>query len=349
MILALLLACGLSAAEPSDLKVRGEKSFQEAFASLPAPAPVSCSMDYCQEPLSAEVSLDDGSPRARRVRVSFPGRGFAGPGRTPPDNVVHLAIPEGANVPASPPLILVLPMSVDVDYKISRMLCEHFLKKRFRCAYLERPMPYEPEHLENLIGVAGFPPESSVSARQALDVLQQLGYLEADAKIGVAGVSLGAIDAALVAATDPRIGAVAMLLGGADIPRMLASINGFGVQGYTNMRERQLKDQGIGLKELEARLRARSGPADPLTYFSDPSYKGLSPEKFLMINVEGDPTIPNRCSDALCDVISRDGKRPDYEWLVMPLVPKHFKHPGAFLMIWHAEGRMSDHFRRWLY
>jgi pimeloyl-ACP methyl ester carboxylesterase len=344
----LLCASALQAQDPARLKADAEGSFLSLSGG--ARAVERLAMEYVSVPLPSEVSLDEGDAKARRVRITFPGRGYAGPDRSTPDNVLHLAVPASLGPGESAPFILMLPMSLDVDYRVSRWLCNGLIKQGFRCAYLERST-YQAPHVEDMAGAMGFPPESALSARQALDVLQEMGYLEDDAKVGVAGVSLGAIDAALVAATDPRVGAVAMLLGGGNLPKMLVSMKGIMTEIYTAPRDRQLKEQGLTCDALEARMRTKLRGADPLTYFENPAYpvnRDLTPERFLMINIEGDPTVVNDCSNDLARALTRNGRQPDYEWLVAPLIPGPLKHVGSFTMILHAQKRMAQHFKRHL-
>lgn len=312
------------------------------FASLPSRAPRPEAPPpplYVREPMTAEVTAEAADGEAEVRRIAF-GEG----------QVLHLHWPrQGVG-----PLILVLPMTGDPDHKFSRGFCRHFASEGFRCAYLERRLPLDkdlPATLGELFSLPGLPPTSALNARRALDVLEQRGYLRRGDKVGIAGVSLGAIDAALVAATDERIGAAALLLGGADLPRILSQINGAGVKSFARKRKEHMEREHLTLAEFEREMERTTKWGDPLTYFADgcPLSRPdrLAGDRFLMINIKGDPAIPNACSEKLRQAIARGGAGPEYELRRVP-VPGWFKHVGAILILGHAKRKMTEHFRRFL-
>lgn len=253
------------------------------------------------------------------------------------------------------PLILVLPMTGDPEHWVSRQFCELFTRDGFRCAYLERKIPKGsalPQDVAGLFQLPGLPPGSALRARRSLDVLAEAGRLRPGERVGVAGVSLGAIDAALLAAWDPRVGAAALLLGGGDLPEILSRIDGAGVRSFVRIRERVMRAGNLTPEGFRDMVAKTTRAADPLTYYRDstlkPAVNALAPERFLMINVAGDTAIPNEASDGLFSALAQNGSHPDYEKIHLWPIPVKARHVGGILAMPYAQRRMSDHFRRFL-
>ena len=254
------------------------------------------------------------------------------------------------------PLILMFPITGEQPYyQISRFFCKYFFKKGFRCAVMERELPAEedlPKTLDGLFQLPGLPPYSVVRARHALDALEEMGELSPGDRVGVAGLSLGAIDAALIATVDPRVQAATLMLGGADIPLILRNIHGLGVDSFAHQREAQEKANGWNDDQFQKEMGPRTCVGDPLTYLDDrdliknPNLRSGS--QFLMINVKGDPAIPDSASEelyrALCEL---DGKCPDRKVYNTWFLPKRTRHVfGGLLHIFGARKAALKHFRK---
>lgn len=266
-----------------------------------------------------------------------------------PQGVLRLHLPKKESGPDSP-FILFLPMTKDPFHILSRIFCRHLSRNGFRCAYLERPMPWlwtlPDSSAEGLFSLPTFPPYFAETARRALDGLEQAGILAPGAKVGIAGVSLGAIDSALVAATDERIEAAALLLGGAGLPEILSKIRGFGVEIFARTRENERKAEGWDLDEFKRQMAGRTRIADPLAYLEHGSR--LSGERFLMINVEGDTAIPNENSEALRQALFSKESKPDFEMLHLNFLSEGLRHVGALFFTRHAQKQMKKHFEKFL-
>jgi len=115
-------------------------------------------------------------------------------------------------------------------------------------------------------------------------------------KIGVAGISLGAIVAHLVMGLDPRFVAGAALLGGGDLAGILW-------RGLATERARQdLQAQGYTFEDV----RRLFAPVDPLTYAS------LNrPRHVLMVNAARDLVVPTADALKLWNALGR----PPIVWL----------------------------------
>lgn len=280
---------------------------------------------------------------SREVRFSWePSRDHPHPR---PQGVLHLY---DALRPRTDPLILMLPMTGDPDNIVSKFFCSYFYRHGFRCAFLERKLPSEgnlPQELGKLIGLPGLPPYSTVTARQGLKALEGLGVLASGERIGVAGLSMGGIDAPLLDVAEERVAAVALLLSGADIPKILSRIHGNSVEAFERKRTEQMKARGWTLEEFEARMAEMTWIGDPLTYLESLPKSG-SDTLYLMINAEGDPAIQKASSDVLRRAIEHaTGIGPEARMLPMGPVPERARHVAALAWLPYAAPKMLKHFQ----
>lgn len=315
---------------------------KSASAALPRADP----MAYRDSRISVATLPDLRDDAAREVLFSWVP--VPGQNQPAPDGVLHLYAKAGPGAP----LILVLPMTGDPGFVLSRSFCRFFSRHGLRCAYLERLLPDDkdlPKTLDGLFALPGLPPHSSMTARRALDALQALGEIRPGQKVGLAGVSLGAIDAAVVAATDPRVGALALLLGGGDVPYILSRIHGLSVEVFAQERRDQMRLNRWTLADFTRVMAERTWASDPLTYWDDPAWrtnKELNGSDVLMMNVSGDPAIPNHASDELYHAIAAaTGTKPAYEVLHVDYLPGSWRHLGALLRLFYARQRMLALFR----
>jgi len=143
-----------------------------------------------------------------------------------------------------------------------------------------------------------------------------------------------------------------MLLGGGDVPKILANIHGPGVREFADKREEQMKKNGWDIEEFKRKMAEKTWVGDPLVYFTDPALrlnKDLKADRFLMINVKGDQAIPNECTNELADALSRlDGTKPETKLLHLPFLPKGYRHIGVILRLHYARAKMLQHFERTL-
>jgi hypothetical protein len=214
---------------------------------------------------------------------------------------------------------------------------------------MRNPGEETPVQPEAVFALPQFPPHSVETARRGLDALESMGVLRPGEKIGVAGVSMGAIEASLTALTDERVGAAALILGGANIAKMLTTISGAGAKGYVELREGMMKARGWTPENLERELTPFTLPWEPLAYIKAvPADRRLAADRFLMINVNGDQTISNESSDELYNALADGaGLRPEYDRLWLP-VPAAYKHVGILLRLWYVKEQASAHLNRYL-
>lgn len=262
-----------------------------------------------------------------------------------PQGVLHLYDASSAR---SAPLILMLPMTGDPDNIVSKFFCSYFYRHGFRCAFIERKLPSEgdlPKELDKLIGLPGLPPYSTVTARQGLKALEGLGVLAPGERIGVAGLSMGGIDAPLLDVAEERVAAAALLLSGADIPKILSRIHGKSVEAFERKRKEQMAARGWSLEDFEAQMAQLTWIGDPLTYLESLPQGGAA-TRYLLINAKGDPAIPNESSEALGRALEHaTGRRPETRMLPMSPIPEGARHVAAMAWIPYAAPKMLRHFK----
>lgn len=147
-------------------------------------------------------------------------------------------------------------------------------------------------------------------------------------RIGVLGVSRGAIATALVAQADPGLSAV-LVLGAADLPGLFRDSQ-FGV--IEKMRQREIDRNGGSLDKAMARAEKILGPVDPA---SRPGH--LDPERTLLINARWDHIFPRAQALALRQAAGNARQ----EWLPCG-------HQGTLLFAGRVRRLALEHFTRTL-
>ncbi|HUK57352.1 MAG TPA: prolyl oligopeptidase family serine peptidase [Nitrospiria bacterium] len=129
-----------------------------------------------------------------------------------------------------------------------------------------------------------------------IDVMEGIDWLDARTfvdrqRIGIVGVSMGAIISSVVAGADPRIQAGVFILGGGDLAGILFSST---EPTVVSLRDRIEEEEDLTPEELLAEVGHRLRNVDPLTYASR-----LDPNRILMINAYFDHVIRRRYAMAL--------------------------------------------------
>ncbi|HEY3226909.1 MAG TPA: dienelactone hydrolase family protein [Planctomycetota bacterium] len=108
-------------------------------------------------------------------------------------------------------------------------------------------------------------------------------------RVGLFGVSLGAVVGALVAGVEPRFTRTVLVAGGGDLAAMVLHES----RETREMRQRLL-DGGWTAEKLNPILE----PIEPLTFAGR-----VDPGSVLLINAENDDVIPKECTDRLRDAM----------------------------------------------
>jgi len=137
--------------------------------------------------------------------------------------------------------------------------------------------------------------QSVLDVRRAGDWLASRPDVEPD-RIGLVGISLGAVIGSLTAGIDDRFGRSVFLIGGGDLPSIV--MNG---SRETAAAKERLEKEGLTVEQLRELWR----DVEPLTFASR-----IRPSEVLLINAEADEVIPKPCTLRLRDAMGS----PEIRW-----------------------------------
>lgn len=162
------------------------------------------------------------------------------------------------------------------------------------------------------------------------DVLRSLDWLSRHPsvdpdRIGIAGISLGAITATIVSGLDPRVKASAYLLGGGDLPGIFLSST---ERPIVRIRE-WLREEGLTREEMEEELREKLHPFEPLLHA-----RSQDPSTILMLNAFFDRVIERRYAVALWKALGRP-----------PMVQVPTGHDSAIVFLPYPRRKTVRHFQ----
>lgn len=233
-------------------------------------------------PAGAAVRVEAETWRYRLLEVSFPSP--LPSGLAPVDLVrAHLYLPRSRR---RPPCVLILPVMAAPNVWIEARFARALTLSGYAVMWLEmphqfqrRPNPLSPSGQSFLARTAGGLGRNFRQARA--DALAALAWLESsglvdERRIGVFGISLGAMVGASMLAVDGRPRAAILALGGADFPDLV-------MRG--EMTAEFARAMGIRASDL--------GPAwrglDPLDHRRQDAGASM-----VLINARGDKVIPER-------------------------------------------------------
>ena len=161
---------------------------------------------------------------------------------------------------------------------------------------------------------------------EGIDWLDTQSFVDRD-RIGIVGVSMGAIISSIVAGADPRIRAGVFILGGGDLAGILFSST---EPSVVALRERIEEEEDLSTEELRAEIGRRLRNVDPLTYANR-----LDPSRILMIDAYFDHVIRRRYAMALWKAAGEP------EMVMLPT-----GHYSAALFLDYAQGLALAHFQK---
>jgi dienelactone hydrolase len=159
----------------------------------------------------------------------------------------------------------------------------------------------DPAKRQRLMGTD--PDRTLAGVRQAvLDCRRAGDWLAArpdvePSRVGIVGISLGAVIGGLAAGVDDRFGRSVLVIGGGDVPAII-----FHGSRETSEQKRKLEESGMTVEKL----RELSLDYEPLTYAGR-----VRPEELLLINAEADEVIPKDCTLKLREAMGS----PEIRWL----------------------------------
>jgi dienelactone hydrolase len=292
LLLVSAALCGL----PGEI-ARGEVAF------LPGPAESSVPERFRLEPAVFRYELEPAleTPRYSVSRLRFPS-----PVTTadPENNVVHAEFFRPVGPAARRPAVVVLHI-LGADFALSRYMAARLADRGVAALFLK--LPY---YGERRPAAGGPDARKFVSAdidriltawRQGIcDVRRAAAWLSSRPdidpdRIGVAGISLGAIVASIAVAVDPAIREGAFLLAGGDLSTIL----------WQMPEGKAFRARWIASGRTLADLKFLTDPVDPLAFA--PRLKG---KRVLMMAGRVDEVIPPSCARALWEAAGR----PPIRW-----------------------------------
>lgn len=188
------------------------------------------------------------------------------------------------------PAVLVLPI-LGGGNEIANYFAAHFARNGYAAIIVHRQESYKNvDQLEDLNRVFK---QIVIDHMQALDWVQMQGDID-PGRIGVFGVSAGAIKGSLIYAIDKRIRAAVLGLGGGDVPHILAYSTEAGIE---RRRDKILERHGLTQAQLYQLLSA-DFVHDPLDYAPY-----MDARNVLMILAQFDTIVPFDNGVALRDAM----------------------------------------------
>ncbi|MFQ5598361.1 MAG: alpha/beta hydrolase family protein [Nitrospiria bacterium] len=223
------------------------------------------------------------------------------------------------------PAILLLP-GIWGD-RIIAQFAQDLVSKGFACAQL-----YSHRYLDRLRGASKINLDAlaAMIRHQVIETGQVYRWLstqpEIDSdRVGILGVSIGAIIATLFSESEGKIQAAGYLLGGGNLPDIMTAPKGYVKK---RLRDRIITENGFSEDEFkEAAIRSLRS-VDPLTYAGN-----LDPKRILMVNGRFDRVIPYINAKQLWKALGEPN------WLVLPA-----GHYTASLFMPYVRQRVARHF-----
>jgi dienelactone hydrolase len=188
------------------------------------------------------------------------------------------------------------------DFPLSRLFCNALAQHGVHALFVK--MPYygprrDPMSTRRMVSLD--PRETATGMTQAvLDIRCATAWLgarpEIDAeRLGIFGISLGGITAALAATAEPRLHNVCLLLAGGDLSQL-----NWDAPEASPVRERWLAQGGTRQQFFEILQ-----TVDPVTYAAAARGK-----RIVMLNARDDEVIPRACSESLWRALGE----PEIHW-----------------------------------
>lgn len=165
-----------------------------------------------------------------------------------------------------------------------------------------------------------------IDIRRGIDWLTNQAHIDPE-RMGIMGISHGAIAGSLLMGIEPRIKAGAFLLGGGNLAEILLSSQ---ERSIIAMRKKIFEQDGMTSDTLYQHAVSVLASIDPITYADR-----IQPERVLLINAYFDQVIHRKYAEALWDAMGK----PRHVWLPAG-------HYSAGLFLGYVYNRTIWHFHR---
>jgi dienelactone hydrolase len=206
------------------------------------------------------------------------------------------------------------------DFALSRLFCNALAQQGTAAVFLKMPYygPRRPEGMSERMISTDADQTVERMTQAVLDIRRATAWLAAreevaDENLGIMGISLGGITAALAAGAEPRLQNVCLLLAGGDLGRIAAE------SALLARHREQWLASGADPKAAIAKIQV----IDPLTYADR-----VRGRRILMLNAETDEVIPRGCTEAL--------------WERLGKPPIRYFRGGHYSVIWHIPKALHD-------
>lgn len=222
-------------------------------------------------------------------------------------------------------VIVVIPI-MGGDYFIEETFAKKFANNDFAVLRFERKGKLFDKSQENMFEyTTNVIKQTVIDVRRGIDWLEQQPEVYKD-KIGIQGVSMGAVVSSLIVGVDSRIKAGCFMLGGGDIATILSTTD---EPEIVRHRDRILKENNWTLEQFRNVCKSYTDEIDPLTYA-----KFIDPSKVLMMNGYFDKVILMDSAEKLWKEIGE----PDFKKMFCG-------HYTAALYLPYAKARSVEHFK----
>lgn len=291
----MLPACLIAAILTSQAAERGEATFRPSPAEARVPEP----FRMAGSTFAFELEPIRDTPAYSVARLRFPSPVITA---DTANNTVHAEYFR-PKAPGRRPAVVVLHI-LGADFALSRYFAARLADRGVAALFVK--LPYYGERKPaggNQRFLSADVGRSTLSMRQGvLDVRRAASWLagrpEVDpSRLGVTGISLGGITAALATAVDPAIGRGAFLLAGGGLDEILWEMD--------EPEARRYRQQWLASGRTREDLRAITTPLDPLTYADR-----LVGKEVVMMAGNVDEVVPPSAARALWEAAGR----PPIRW-----------------------------------
>ena len=256
---------------------------KSGLATHPAPLPSAIEAEYaCPKDTDFDPRMEVVEQTAayvhRRIFIKPPHGAPDGLGGTNSNRRIGIEYYD-LKAPGKSPVVMVLPMAGG-GYAIERHFANYFASRGYAAVIVQREkIPKEQQLIENL---------NPMMHRMVLDHKRVIDWLETQpdidaGKIGLFGISLGGIKAAILAPIENRIQAAMIGLAGGDVPYLLVHST---EPGLVKKRDEYLKEHNLTPEAAEVAL-CKLITRDPLVYAPYADSK-----KILLVIARFDTVVP---------------------------------------------------------
>jgi hypothetical protein len=240
------------------------------------------------------------------------------------ERVGHLLLPPG---PGRHPTIVAFEI-LDGPQDVSEGMAKAFVNRGYAVARLDR-RALDLKHQSDPEVVRAAIRSGVIDARRLIDWLVTHPKID-PTRMAAAGVSLGSIQALLLASCDPRMRGGYFVLSGGDLPDIFYESSEGAVRQF---RDRLMAERGWTTREqFVAGIRPYTESVDPLSYA-----QYLEPTSVAMATGRFDAVIPLSNAQLLWESLGRP------TWWKLPC-----SHYTLFPFFWWTMSRGADHFDRLL-